>query len=1854
MSNLNVNNNNINLLFPLGIFEEDGSKDVFIDEKSATVSLPAPVIISAVEPPAAKEDTEMPHTTQHSNGKNSSSEKEVSVVRTRVGLFEQLSNINAEGLKTGKAAPLTQRDETKAADKQETSPESTEAVTAHSPADAHCNEPGCQDFEDAQDPWASESRVSAENWGDTCELKYVRSTKCESKEECDGNDDNNNNNNNRGVDEDIRVVSNFASFNSNNNNIDPQARFKDILADSNGFQAYQPSAIAAQAERRPAFERYIPAKSQCRIGDGAPGAPASTEGNRFKPVSASKAGVPWGARKQRVLPKEKYINQQPYQTLNPSGKWTHGTQQQQPANKQAQVDRQNPFPRYIAKSQQCKARPEFRKKTMDQGVASSCKKPIKRKRREAINLDKVRCNCPGLYPKYPSLGSGNYWDEEDDDEAILAEMCPGDDLQECGQGVGNVFPLEEWADEWEDGVLSGDCINGKLAPGTLELLPWENPCREELLRRKARVQELRNKRWAALDKAKAEAERLKEEAGFGGRKKAEIAGKELERIALNEYGQKSWSLLSWFSPSNWASAPGSPSFCGGSGSSCADTNRDGKTCTTRTSTGPNQCSNNSSTDANPDETAVETGISVLEEEVDYEWDQADESDEDYNSRMTATKTKAKIEEAKKRIQRMELLKVEREKSVTKVKVKKSDASKDSRGVLSSVFGMIGCGSNASHNNDLNAGNQNNNAANRCFKPCPPCPQQSCAPVPFECPCNDVHCPKKLKANKDVVQKKKDCKGMGGAIGNVDICIDVTDDLEIEGIDISVKKPPPDLSLGCPCGDAECKKKKCDPPKPKKFATCDQRNGKMALQEACAVQECERDICAKDDEPSECPCTDEACRKKRGGQEGFVFLYPPTDKIKLDDKGCPLQQQMRCVVTQIGDRPPKVSVQPVGKPLECALVPPCPCPDYWALEEAAGSGSGNAWGEEIDDETSPNCNAPPPKKEAVKDCGSTAVEGAGGATADDFEWDFWDSPCGEVKKEPAVLPEDVKKCQEFMEKRKGDNDNSAAAIEAALEAFEYEKVRKERAKIEAEARKRRVAELREAGLTEDEIVHELCVNRVPGPCELMGEFPPQASCAPNPPPPGCPCPDPACPKRAPFDYQMHDTDLAKIKNPYDRKNTEKFLSSQSYKTMECELKNPTYKDLSKSYPKRPKNTKCPCPECVTDVQKAWAEVEKMKIGPPPECPCKDPKCPKKPVKEEVEEVVIKEDLGPCAMKTHYPKQSGCIEVLRCDLIRDVCSLEKGCDADNSKPEARYKCHACSLRNPMPKQSACPDYDCRNCKLVCHKCGCKPTKCDKCENEELSRKPEEEPHEPCPPCTVMGPLPKQSGCKEIHPCNEEHPCMCDPNTGEPIEALGCGPCDTKYHDHFPEQGDCAKPNKALVEGCRKKGGPRLSLFDQANNNGEIEDKIDSAALTNAEPEETVQDGLDHTVLPPNMSIIDSRKNENSQTNNNREAKDKGNFATIEPEETTIKQTITKEETIEETDSKEVTLEETETKEETLKQTVTKEEAVKETETKEEAIKETETKEETTIKQIDEKTVQIPDEDVTVEADGESGAGVDQKTVTESAIEVNEDLLEDAGRLEQSFVDLKKGMKANVMVEFQVVGMHDLSEDDYKKVDEVFGARKEEVSASKAMIEEELKREALNAVREKMRQSSPVAKKEPSTDQQKHQPEVRKFESIEDIGLDEQCDRSCSFWGMGISAYVPAIFRPKAKCHPKPDIFRNCSDDDKIKRSEIQLKRPLSLNGPTKAVGLNAILELEASGDRMPTSAVSLAKKVNHQGTTGVSPNWLAKKQELVWVNNDDGIISILNLDRLSKENQESIDRTLNISTLNRCGPKKTSGL
>ena len=45
--------------------------------------------------------------------------------------------------------------------------------------------------------------------------------------------------------------------------------------------------------------------------------------------------------------------------------------------------------------------------------------------------------------------------------------------------------------------------------------------------------------------------------------------------------------------------------------------------------------------------------------VNYEWDQADESDEDYNRRMTKARTIQKIEETKRRLHRMRAIELQR-------------------------------------------------------------------------------------------------------------------------------------------------------------------------------------------------------------------------------------------------------------------------------------------------------------------------------------------------------------------------------------------------------------------------------------------------------------------------------------------------------------------------------------------------------------------------------------------------------------------------------------------------------------------------------------------------------------------------------------------------------------------------------------------------------------------------------------------------------------------------------------------------------------------------------------------------------------------------------------------------------------------------------------------------------------------------------------------------------------------------------------------------------------------------------------------------------------------------------------------
>ena len=56
------------------------------------------------------------------------------------------------------------------------------------------------------------------------------------------------------------------------------------------------------------------------------------------------------------------------------------------------------------------------------------------------------------------------------------------------------------------------------------------------------------------------------------------------------------------------------------------------------------------------------------------------------------------------------------------------------------------------------------------------------------------------------------------------------------------------------------------------------------------------------------------------------------------------------------------------------------------------------------------------------------------------------------------------------------------------------------------------------------------------------------------------------------------------------------------------------------------------------------------------------------------------LSPLA---YYPRQSGCADVLRCDLILNPCGENDEC-GPIKKPEERYRCHACSIRKPMPKQ------------------------------------------------------------------------------------------------------------------------------------------------------------------------------------------------------------------------------------------------------------------------------------------------------------------------------------------------------------------------------------------------------------------------------------------------------------------------------------------------------------------------------------------------------------------------------------------
>ena len=104
------------------------------------------------------------------------------------------------------------------------------------------------------------------------------------------------------------------------------------------------------------------------------------------------------------------------------------------------------------------------------------------------------------------------------------------------------------------------------------------------------------------------------------------------------------------------------------------------------------------------------------------------------------------------------------------------------------------------------------------------------------------------------------------------------------------------------------------------------------------------------------------------------------------------------------------------------------------------------------------------------------------------------------------------------------------MEAALDAWKKEKFRKEKEKKNKEWKNKKIAGYKARGLDEEEIYDLMCVEK--DPCAIMGDYPLQKACQPDPnDPPGCPCPDLKCSKRAKFDNDMFDNDMSKYKSEF---------------------------------------------------------------------------------------------------------------------------------------------------------------------------------------------------------------------------------------------------------------------------------------------------------------------------------------------------------------------------------------------------------------------------------------------------------------------------------------------------------------------------------------------------------------------------------------------------------------------------------------------------------------------------------------------------------------------------------------------------
>ena len=160
-----------------------------------------------------------------------------------------------------------------------------------------------------------------------------------------------------------------------------------------------------------------------------------------------------------------------------------------------------------------------------------------------------------------------------------------------------------------------------------------------------------------------------------------------------------------------------------------------------------------------------------------------------------------------------------------------------------------------------------------------------------------------------------------------------------------------------------------------------------------------------------------------------------------------------------------------------------------------------------------------------------------------------------------------------------------------------------------------------------------------------------------------------------------------------------------------------------------------------------------------------------------------------------------------------------------------------------------------------------------------------------------------------------------------------------------------------------------------------------------------------------------------------------------------------------------------------------------------------------------------------EGEGGLSTDDKPVEapEEVTEVKQPEIEAVAQMaemgsSEGFIDLKKGTTANVKVEFRVVGL-ELSDAELKQVDEAF-ARQEaaEAAARKEVLEEQLKKAALEAVREQMKKSAPRSvEEEQDTGESTSNPEPGSKGAgfnEDPVGMDAQCENSCSFLGMEIS--------------------------------------------------------------------------------------------------------------------------------------------